>query len=168
MGIELNVKCHHCGELNDFNLEPIRSNKICEYTFTCGNCGALNTLFFDFDDPNPEEHEWLCLPPEGFEWILPAGKIVPVVGESIYISAFGEHLSWERYVEKYRLDPEIAYQNMRRRRTELMNSTTENKVTYKSYQSFVAHPLPNITNVKKIEVLCKKCGDICELMFSPQ
>ena len=58
--------------------------------------------------------DWLeCTLPEGFEWILPAGKITPIVGEPLYISGFGEHLSRQAYRDKYDIDPEIAYQLMR-------------------------------------------------------
>ena len=52
---------------------------------------------------------------EGFEWILPAGKITPVIGQPIYVSAMGEHLSHDAYLEMYNIDPEIAYNMMRRR-----------------------------------------------------
>ena len=159
MGIKISAKCHQCTESCELELESTGANTICEYTFTCNDCGALNTLFFDFNDPDPEDHEWLCLPPEGFEWTLPSGKITPVVGDPIYVSAFGEYLSWERYIEKYRLDPEIAYQNMRRGRNKMIGS----KITNKPSQSVVAQALPDLTNIKKIEVLCKNCGDICEL-----
>lgn len=159
MGIKISAKCHQCGESSELNLESTGTNTICEYTFTCNNCGALNTLFFDFSDPDPGNHEWLCLPPEGFEWTLPSGKITPIVGDPIYVSAFGEYLSWKRYIEKYKLDPEIAYQKMRGRRSELIGS----KITNKPSQSVVAQALPDLTNIKKIEVLCKNCGDICEL-----
>jgi len=44
---------------------------------------------------------------------LPAGKITPIVGDPIYISAFGEHLSYAQYLEEYNIDPEIAYNLMR-------------------------------------------------------
>ena len=78
----------------------------------CKNCGAVNevsdgALAEDDDD-------WLeCALPEGFEWILPAGKITPIIGDPIYISGLGEHLSYEAYLEKYGVDPEIAYRLMR-------------------------------------------------------
>ena len=63
-----------------------------------------------------DEEQWLqCTLPEGFEWILPAGKITPVIGEPIYVSAMGEHLSHDAYLEMYNIDPEIAYNLMRGR-----------------------------------------------------
>lgn len=80
--------------------------------FVCKNCGVVNVassgaLANDDDD-------WLdCVLPEGFEWILPAGKITPIVGEPIYISGLGEHLSRSAYLKKYNIDPEIAYNMMR-------------------------------------------------------
>jgi hypothetical protein len=79
----------------------------------CPQCGTVSIVDEDAlvegEDPIP------CLAPTGFEWKLPTGKITPVVGEAIYISATGEHLSREAYIEKYKLDPEIAYTKMRER-----------------------------------------------------
>ena len=78
----------------------------------CKNCGAVNevsdrVLAEDDDD-------WLqCALPEGFEWNLPAGKITPIIGDPIYISAMGEHLSYQAYLDEYGVDPEIAYRLMR-------------------------------------------------------
>lgn len=63
-----------------------------------------------------DDEQWLqCTLPEGFEWILPAGKITPVLGQPIYVSAMGGHLSHDAYLEMYNIDPEIAYNRMRRR-----------------------------------------------------
>ncbi len=78
----------------------------------CKNCGAVNEVS---DQALAEDDEdWLpCILPEGFEWTLPAGKITPIIGDPIYISGFGEHLSHDAYLEKYGLDPEIAYRLMR-------------------------------------------------------
>ena len=85
--------------------------------FICNNCGAVNTAEItsqDLSDPNDDD--WLpCVLPTGFEWTLPAGKITPVVGDPIYISASGEQLSRDDYILKYNIDPEIAYQLMRGR-----------------------------------------------------
>ncbi|MCX6669863.1 MAG: hypothetical protein NTV25_08720 [Methanothrix sp.] len=78
----------------------------------CKNCGAVNEVSTEED----EDGEWLaCTIPEGFEWTLPAGKITPVIGEPIYISAHGEQLSYQEYLEEYNVDPEIAYHLMRGR-----------------------------------------------------
>jgi hypothetical protein len=161
MGIHVKAKCHNCGEINNVNIEPIDANTILEIPFVCSNCGALNTLFFDPNDPDPENQEWLCIPPDGFEWILPAGKIMPIIGEPIYVSAFGEHLSRKIYIERYKLDPEIAYQYMRRKRTENIS----NDIADKLIQSVVTQTPLDLTKVKQIEVLCKKCGNICRLNF---
>jgi len=83
----------------------------------CRNCGAVNIVNTAFgDDVDWKEMDWLdCLEPKGFEWKLPAGKITPVVGPAIYISATGEQLSREQYLNKYKLDPETAYKFMRAR-----------------------------------------------------
>jgi hypothetical protein len=159
MGVKLNVICHKCGEKNIVNIEPVETNTICEITFVCSICGALNTLFFDPNNPDPENQEWLCIPPQGFEWVLPSGKIMPIVGDPIYVSAFGEHLSRRIYIERYKLDPEIAYQYMRRKR----NAQISGEMTNGPTKSFAGHTLPNLENIKKIEILCKNCCRICEL-----
>jgi len=84
---------------------------------------------------------------------------MPIIGEPIYVSAFGEHLSRKIYIERYKLDPEIAYQYMRRKRTENMS----NDITDKLIQSVVTQAPLDLTKVKQIEVLCKNCGNICKL-----
>lgn len=79
--------------------------------FICKNCGAMNVANEAALD---SDSDWLqCALPQGFEWVLPAGKITPVIGEPIYISGFGEHLSREEYLKKHGIDPEIAYNLMR-------------------------------------------------------
>ncbi len=77
----------------------------------CKNCGTV----LDLPDVKTEEGEdWLkCLIPTSFEWSLPAGKLTPVIGEPLYVSALGEKLTRSEYVKKYRIDPEIAYERMR-------------------------------------------------------
>ncbi len=81
----------------------------------CKYCGVVNEI--NIEQLSAEsKSDWLyCDLPVGFEWNLPAGKITPVVGDPIYISGFGEHLSWEEYLLKYNIDPEIAYLRMRKR-----------------------------------------------------
>ena len=82
--------------------------------FICKNCGVVNEV--SMEALNDDEDDWLqCTLPEGFEWSLPAGKITPIVGDPIYISAVGEHLSYDQYLEEYNIDPEIAYNLMRGR-----------------------------------------------------
>ena len=77
----------------------------------CKNCGVVNEVS---DGALGDEDDWLeCTLPEGFEWILPAGKITPVIGDPLYISGMGEHLSYHAYLDKYEIDPEIAYQFIR-------------------------------------------------------
>ena len=81
----------------------------------CKNCGVVNEI--SVEDLAADNHsDWLyCDLPLGFEWNLPAGKITPVVGDPIYISGGGEHLSWEEYLLKYNIHPEIAYLRMRKK-----------------------------------------------------
>jgi hypothetical protein len=82
--------------------------------FICKNCGVVNEV--SMEALNDDEDDWLqCTLPEGFEWSLPAGKITPIVGDPIYISAVGEHLSYDQFLEEYNIDPEIAYNLMRGR-----------------------------------------------------
>ena len=82
--------------------------------FICKNCGVVNEV--SMEALKDDEDDWLqCTLPEGFEWSLPAGKITPIVGDPIYISAVGEHLSYDQYLEEYNIDPEIAYNLMRGR-----------------------------------------------------
>jgi len=79
--------------------------------FICRNCGVVNEAS---KEALAASSDWLqCALPTGFEWILPAGKISPIVGDPIYISGLGEHLSYEEYLNKYGIDPEIAYNLMR-------------------------------------------------------
>jgi hypothetical protein len=78
----------------------------------CKNCGAVNEV----SDKSlaEDDDDWLqCALPEGFEWSLPAGKITPIIGAPIYISAMGEHLSYQAFLDEYGVDPEIAYNLMR-------------------------------------------------------
>jgi hypothetical protein len=87
----------------------MKKKAICKY------CGVVNEISVE-DLAADNRSDWLaCDLPLGFEWNLPAGKITPVVGDPIYISGHGEHLSWEEYLLKYNIDPEIAYLRMRNR-----------------------------------------------------
>ncbi len=84
--------------------------------FICKNCGVVNEAEITVEDLTENTNDWLsCTLPTGFEWILPAGKITPIVGDPIYISGNGEQLSRENYILKYDIDPEVAYQLMRER-----------------------------------------------------
>jgi hypothetical protein len=79
--------------------------------FICKNCGVVNEASKEDLESNDD---WLqCALPQGFEWILPAGKITPIIGDPIYISGMGEHLSRDAYLNKHGIDPEIAYNLMR-------------------------------------------------------
>jgi len=83
--------------------------------FVCKNCGAVNEKEREIIlDPQYDEGDWLCDLPLGFEWILPVGKISPIVGTPLYVSSQGGNLSREEYLTKYNVDPEIAYQLMRK------------------------------------------------------
>jgi hypothetical protein len=159
MGIKIKVKCFNCGTKNDLNVEPVLTPGKIKINFVCQECGALNEVSVDPQNLADTEQDWLCLPPTGFEWVLPSGKITPIIGDPIYVSAFGEYLSRKAYLERYKVDPEIAYQYMRRRR----NTQTTGKITNKLSQSVAANPVLDLSNIKKFEVLCKNCNSICEL-----
>lgn len=73
----------------------------------CGTCSEVNL------DEDPDEN-WLgCVAPNGFEWALPTGKIMPVIGEAQYTDSLGNQYTRKSYREKYNIDPEVAYTKMR-------------------------------------------------------
>jgi hypothetical protein len=84
--------------------------------FICKNCGSVNAKDKEvLLDPEYSQEDWLCDDfPLGFEWILPVGKITPIIGSPIYVSSLGGNLSRSEYLERYNVDPEIAYQLMRK------------------------------------------------------
>jgi hypothetical protein len=111
--MKIRAKCHNCGTVNELQVEPIGATGKVELTFACINCGALNEICIDFADTSNPVEDWLCLPPSGFEWALPSGRIKPAVGDPIYVSAVGEYLSRDAYIDRYKVDPEIAFEYMR-------------------------------------------------------
>lgn len=83
--------------------------------FICKNCGSVNEKDREvLLDPDYGEGDWLCELPTNFEWVLPVGKITPIVGVPLYVSALGGNLTRSEYIERYNVDPEIAYQLMRK------------------------------------------------------
>ena len=100
----------------------------------CKSCGVVNLVSMEALAEDDDE-QWLqCTLPEGFEWILPAGKITPIIGEPIYVSAMGEHLSYDAYLEMYNIDPNIAYKMMRgginkRTATKIMSNQSKIKAS---------------------------------------
>lgn len=99
---EKNVRCHGCGR------EILIQEDDCE--FMCSRCGAKNVV------PREELYDAPldCIPPTGFEWALPAGRIEPIAGDVIYVTAQGLHLNKENYIRIFGIDPEIAYIKMRK------------------------------------------------------
>jgi transcription elongation factor Elf1 len=159
MGVKISVICFNCGAKNEVDIEPILTSGKIPIFFVCQECGALNEVDVDPQNLNDREQDWLCLPPKGFEWVLPSGKIVPIIGDPIYVSAFGEYLSRNAYLKKYKVDPEIAYEYMRKKRNPPTSSTGTNRVS----QCVKASRMLDLSNIEKIEVVCNNCGDICEL-----
>jgi len=83
--------------------------------FICKNCDSVNEKDKErLLDPEYSQEDWLCDLPMSFEWILPVGKISPIVGSPMYVSSLGGNLSRSEYLERYNVDPEIAYQLMRK------------------------------------------------------
>ncbi len=77
----------------------------------CPQCGAIS----ETKEVQPDE-DWLeCVLPTGFEWSLPSGKMEMITGTVYYIDAIGNRMTKEAYMNKYSVDPEIAYKNMRAR-----------------------------------------------------
>jgi hypothetical protein len=83
--------------------------------FICKNCGSVNEKDKEvLLDPAYSPEDWLCDLPLSFQWVLPVGKITPIVGNPVYVSSQGGNLSRHEYLERYNVDPEIAYQLMRK------------------------------------------------------
>ena len=100
--VSKNVKCHGCGrEIKIKDTDP---------EFMCSRCGAKNVVPHEMLYDAPLD----CIPPTGFEWALPAGRIEPIAGDIIYVTAQGSHLNKKDYIRIYGIDPEIAYQKMRK------------------------------------------------------
>ena len=127
MGIKIKAKCHQCGIKNVLDIEPAMTSGKIKINFVCQNCGAINELDIDPQNLGDTEQDWLCESPEGFEWILPSGKVTPIIGDPIYISSLGEHLSRDVYLKRYKVDPEIAYQFMHRKKDTLTAKVIANK-----------------------------------------
>jgi hypothetical protein len=104
--------------------------------FFCQNCGSENDADITPADLTPTAGDWLdCIPPQGFEWRLPAGVITPAYGDPIYISASGEQLSKAQYEHEYGLDPEIALQFMRGRMIQIATTIINNQNRLNQNQS---------------------------------
>jgi hypothetical protein len=159
MGIKIKVKCFNCGTINEVDVEPVLTPGKIKIRFVCQECGALNEVSVDPQNLDDTEQDWLCLPERGFEWILPTGKIAPIVGDTIYVSSVGEYLSREAYMDRYKVDPEIAYQYMKKKQS----TKTANKIANNLRQSVGSKPVQDLSSVKKIEIICEKCNRICEL-----
>jgi hypothetical protein len=56
----------------------------------------------------------VCVPPKGFEWKLPSGKLTSASGEVLYVTAQGAHVTKQKFKDMYKCDPELVLKNMRR------------------------------------------------------
>jgi hypothetical protein len=145
MGIKIKAKCHQCGIRNVLDIEPAMTSGKIKNLFVCQNCGAMNELDIDPQNLGDTEQDWLCESPKGFEWILPSGKVTPIVGDPIYISSLGEQLSRKVYLERYKVDPEIAYQFMHRKK----DTQTAKVITNKPSPTTTEHSAADLWIDKK-------------------
>jgi len=162
-GITIKITCHNCGKITDLNIEPMGSDTIYKFSLICENCGAFNAVSVNPLTNDSTDTRLSGMPVQGFEWVLPSGKIVPVIGDPIYVSANGEHLSRNAYMDMYKLDPEIAYNYIRKRLDEQTTNKATNKATNSLNSDSISASLLNPANIQKIEILCTNCGHICEL-----
>jgi len=96
------LKCHGCGSVKETDKNPKE--------FVCKNCGAKN----DVPDGNGTfERPLDCLPPKGFEWALPTGKLTDPAGNVIYRTAQGNDMSKADFIEFFGCDPDIMLRKMR-------------------------------------------------------
>jgi len=94
------LKCHNCGSERETDNPPKE--------FVCRICGAVNVV--PLIDGTAGEAAG-CMPPTGFEWKLPAGfkgPNDPALGEKIYITAQGDEMTRQEYIEEFHIDPELA------------------------------------------------------------
>jgi hypothetical protein len=116
MVMRIKVVCFNCGARNELDIGQIVPKRNTQINLACLNCGALNVLNINPRNLNDTEHDWQGESPEGFEWVLPVGKITPITGDPIYMLSSGEQLSRKAYMERYKVDAEFAYQYIRRKK----------------------------------------------------
>lgn len=90
------LKCHGCGAEKETDKRPKE--------FVCKDCGAKNVV--DYNTGSVDQAA-SCIPPTGFEWELPAGKLEGPKGQ-IYITAQGSQMSKEEYIDCFGIDPDLA------------------------------------------------------------
>ncbi len=128
IGMNVKVKCFNCTARNELDIGSIDPKRKTKVNVACLNCGALNILNIDPRNLNDTKCEFLGELPEGFQWILPTGKITPITGNPIYMLSSGEQLSRNAYMERYRVDAEIAYQYIRRQNEKKKLKSIANKL----------------------------------------
>jgi hypothetical protein len=110
---------------SDLREKKHKRGEILNVKIICPHCGTVSQV--DAKKLNEADEKPVLLDtPSGFEWKLPAGKITPIVGEPIYVSAIGEHLSRAQYIEKYGIDPEEALEFSRNSKNLAGKSTSAN------------------------------------------
>jgi len=114
---EIKWECTNCHSWIAFDYDEV--NKVRgerKLLFKCLNpkCGALNLV----DHPrvkdalNSGNFICECIPFTGGEAKLPTGTHIYNDGTVVYITADGEKLTREKYVETYAIDPKITLQKM--------------------------------------------------------
>lgn len=102
----MKLKCFKCENIWECN---------CTVEATCPYCGSTNIIPTDTDVD--VEEDWLqCLEPEGFEWSMPSGKKGNPVTGYTYVAANGDELTKNEYLDKYKMDPDVALEYMRKNR----------------------------------------------------
>lgn len=102
------IKCFKCGFVWEIECAP------CVKEAVCLECGALNVLP-DMSDGDEIEGDWLqCIEPTGFEWSLPSGKLGNPISGYTYVDAHGNYLTKDGYIAKYKIDPDLALEYMRK------------------------------------------------------
>jgi DNA-directed RNA polymerase subunit RPC12/RpoP len=108
-------KCINCEELNETSFTDDELEQNVNVRRICSRCGSVNMV-----QPSKAEGMLICIPPQGFEWKLPSGKIGNPITGFIYPTSTGKHkledgtpLTRDVWLRIYNIDPEIAYQYMR-------------------------------------------------------
>lgn len=108
-------KCFHCEELNETSFTDEELAQNVDIRRICSRCGSVNMV-----KPSKAEAMLICIPPNGFEWRLPSGKIGNPITGDIYPTSEGRQklndgtpLTREVWIKTYNIDPELAYQYMR-------------------------------------------------------
>jgi len=129
-------KCHHCGWENEteFSDEEMTANSPVERI--CFRCGSVSTV-----TPGAAEARLACLPPKGFEWLKPLGRIGDPLSGFIYTTALGEEmlsdgtrLTRDVWIKTFKIDPLRALIYMR------TGEVVKGELTEEDYDKYAKKP----------------------------